>query len=58
LTAILESDIQLLALPALSRTLALEEKPEIPIEYPIIETVCAPDDGSKADLTLEMKILE
>jgi hypothetical protein len=58
LTAILESDIQLLTSPALARTLAFKEKPETPIEYPIIETMCAPEDGSKADLMLEMKILE
>jgi hypothetical protein len=54
----LESDIQLLTSPALTRILVFKDMPETPIEYPIIETVLAPEDGNRADLTLEMKLLE
>jgi hypothetical protein len=33
----------------------LGDKPTTPMEYPMIETALDPDDGSSADLVLEMK---
>jgi len=53
-----ESEIQLLLVPALPKTRDFEEAPKTPIEYPAIVTKVVPDDGIGADLTLEIKHFE
>jgi hypothetical protein len=52
-----ESDIQLLNSPPLTCIRALDDMPKTPIECPAIVTAVAPDDCTRADLTLETKQL-